>query len=97
MEVCDNNSSKGVVYPVADSTTTESIIQGAIKGIQRMIKPYDDDGNADEEEDKTTTKAVIEINPIMKRHWESEIKILREAPRDEKKLREILKLKQKRV
>jgi hypothetical protein len=31
----------------------------------------------------------------MKRHWESEIKILREAPRDEKKLREILIIKQK--
>lgn len=30
----------------------------------------------------------------MKRHWESEIKILRDAPRDEKKLRAILKANQ---
>jgi hypothetical protein len=40
-------------------------------------------------------ETVIQINPAMDRHWESEIKILREAPRDEKKLREILKVKQK--
>jgi hypothetical protein len=37
---------------------------------------------------------VIEINPAMKRHWESEIKILRDAPRDPEKLRGILKVKQ---
>ena len=37
----------------------------------------------------------IEISLAAKRHWESEIKILRDAPRDEKKLREILKAKQK--
>ena len=37
---------------------------------------------------------VIEINPAMKRHWESEIKILRDAPRDAEKLEEILKVKQ---
>lgn len=30
----------------------------------------------------------------MEKHWESEINILREAPRDEKKLRQILKAKQ---
>src|SRR5215212_2272760 len=89
--VGDNkNSRKDVVYPVSDSTATESIIQRTIEGIQRMIKPYD--GNDDDGYE--TTKAVIEINPAMKRHWESEIKILRYAPRDEKKLRAILKAKQ---
>lgn len=31
----------------------------------------------------------------MKKHWESEIKIPREAPRDADKLRKILKVKQK--
>ena len=41
-------------------------------------------------------KAVIQINPAMKRHWESEIKILRDAPRDPEKLREILKVKQEK-
>jgi hypothetical protein len=30
----------------------------------------------------------------MRRHWESEIKILRDAPREPEKLREILKVKQ---
>jgi hypothetical protein len=54
-----------------------------------MIKPYAGD------DDEEATKAVIEINPAMKKHWQSEIEILREAPRDEKKIREILKVKQK--
>jgi hypothetical protein len=35
------------------------------------------------------------INPIMKRHLELEIKTLQNAPRDEGKLRELLKLKEK--
>jgi hypothetical protein len=35
------------------------------------------------------------INPIMKRHLELEIKTLQNAPRDEDKLRELLKLKEK--
>ncbi len=34
------------------------------------------------------------INPIMKRHLELEIKTLQNAPRDEGKLRELLKLKE---
>ena len=38
---------------------------------------------------------MIEINPAMKRHWESEIKILRDAPRDENKLRRLLRTKEK--
>jgi hypothetical protein len=35
------------------------------------------------------------INPVMKRHLELEIKTLQNAPRDEGKLRELLKLKEK--
>jgi PleD family two-component response regulator len=46
-------------------------------------------------EDETPQVAVIQINPAMKRHWESEIKVLRDAPRNADKLREILKVKQK--
>lgn len=84
----NDNNEGGMVYPIPNSDT-ELVIQRAIAGIQRMISPYD--GNND---NQTTTKAVIQINPAMKRHWESEIKILRDAPRDEKKLREILNTKQ---
>jgi PleD family two-component response regulator len=84
----NDNKEGGIVYPIPNSDT-ELVIQRAIAGIQRMISPYD--GNND---NQTTTKAVIQINPAMKRHWESEIKILRDAPRDEKKLREILNAKQ---
>ena len=42
-----------------------------------------------------STEEVIEISLAAKKHWELEIKILREAPRDPAKLREILKAKQK--
>ena len=80
----ENNNNDGLVYPLPDST--EAVISRTIEGIQRMIKPYD--GNEE-------TKSVIEINPAMKKHWESEIKIPREAPRDADKLRKILKVKQK--
>ena len=83
----NNNNNDGLVLPVPDST--ELIIQRTIKGIQKMIGPYES------KEDETSRVAVIQINPAMKRHWESEIKILREAPRDPEKLEEILKAKQK--
>jgi hypothetical protein len=82
----DNDSN--LVYPIPDST--ELIIQRTIDGIQKMIRPYET-----KEEGKTPQLAVIEINPAMKRNWETEIKILRDAPRDPHKLGEILKAKQK--
>jgi hypothetical protein len=83
----NNNNNDGLVHPVADST--ELIIQRTIKGIQKIIRPYES------KERETPQVAVIEINPAMKRHWESEIKILREAPRYPHKLGEILKVKEK--
>ena len=36
----------------------------------------------------------IPINPAIKRHFEAEIKVLREAPRDPDKLRKLVKAKQ---
>ena len=82
-----DNNSKSLVYPISDST--EAIISRTIEGIQKMIRRYES------KEGETPQVAVIQINPAMKQHWESEIKILRDAPRDEKKLSEILKVKQK--
>jgi hypothetical protein len=38
---------------------------------------------------------ITRINPAMKRHFELEIETLQNAPRDEDKLRELLKLKEK--
>ena len=38
---------------------------------------------------------IIKINPAMKRHFELEIETLQNAQRDEDKLRELLKLKEK--
>jgi hypothetical protein len=45
--------------------SSELVIQRSIDGIQRMIRPYESKGEAEE----TTKTAVIEINPAMKRHW----------------------------
>jgi hypothetical protein len=96
MVVGDDNNKGGSIfatpYRATKNSDTELVIQRAIEGIQRMIKSY---ASHDDDDKATATKAAIEINPAMKKHWESEIKILREAPRDEKKLREILKVKQK--
>ena len=39
----------------------------------------------------------IHINPAIKRHFELEIKILREAPRDADKLRKLVKAKQREL
>jgi hypothetical protein len=85
----DNNhvssSSRANAAPPAElpiersKSDAELVIQRAIEGIQRIIKPYAGD------DDEEATKAVIEINPAMKKHWESEIKILREAPRHQSK------------
>jgi len=37
----------------------------------------------------------IPINPAIKRHFEAEIKVLREAPRDPDKLRKLVKAKRR--
>jgi|SRR5215211_3777676 len=80
-----------LVYQLSDST--EAIIQRMIEGIQRMIKIHNSPQGKEEKEQEEKEPA-IEINPAMKRHWELEIKILRDSPRDAEKLREILKSKQ---
>ncbi len=73
------------------SSTAEAIIQRKIEGIQMLIDPQHSNTTPEEQQ----TKTVITINPAVKKHWESQIKILHEAPRDANKLREILKAKQK--
>ncbi len=72
--------------------STEAVIQRTIEGIQMMMKPYKSQRGGDGEED--AEKAEIRINPAMKVHWESKIKILQDSPRDADKLREILKVKE---
>ncbi len=47
--------------------------------------------NSQEEEQSE----IIRINPAMKRHFELEIEMLQNAPKDEDKLRELLKLKKR--
>jgi len=66
------------------NSTAEEIIARQIEGIQKMIKVRD---IPDEE-------LGIPINPAIKRHFELEIKTLREAPRDKDKLRKLIKAKQ---
>ena len=66
-------------------STAEEIIAKQIEGIQKMIKVRD---IPDEE-------VGIPINPAIKKHFELEIKTLREAPRDPDKLRKLVKAKQR--
>ena len=54
-----------------------------------MIRVNNNDSQEEESE-------IIRINPVMKRHYELEIEMLQNAPRDENKLREeLLKLKER--
>jgi len=47
------------------------------------------------QEQHTLATKEIRINPAMKRHYELEIEMFQNAPRDEDKLRELLKLKKR--
>ncbi len=61
-----------------------------------MISVRNNNSQGEKEEGAPTGKEpAIKIRLAMKRHWESEIKILQDAPRDANKLRQILKVKQK--
>jgi len=82
----------GLISSIYDST--EVIIQRLIDGIQRMITVRNNNSQGEKEGATTGKEPTIEISLAMKRHWESEIKILRDAPRDPHKLTEILKVKQ---
>jgi hypothetical protein len=77
--------------------STEVIIQRTIDGIQRIISVRNNNSQGEKEEGAPTGKepTTIEISLAMRRHWESEIKILRDAPRDLDKLRELLKIRQR--
>jgi hypothetical protein len=83
MEIVNPNSST--------VKSTEEIIAKQIEEIKKMISLHDDDDSPAEEE-KPGMK-IIQINPAMKRHWELEIKTLREAPRDQDKLSKLLEEK----
>jgi hypothetical protein len=61
-----------------------------IEGAQRMIRLSNNNNNNDSQQEEE-----VRINPAMKRHFELEIETLQNAPRDEGKLRELLKLKEK--
>jgi hypothetical protein len=60
-----------------------------------MISVNNNNQGSEEDGAKTGNQPEIEISLAMKRHWESEIKILRDAPRDPDKLRELLQIKQR--
>jgi hypothetical protein len=74
-----------LVYSIHDST--EVAIQKMIEASQRMIVVNSQLGGEASEG--------WGINPVMKRHLESEIKTLQNAPRDADKLRKLLEVKQR--
>ncbi len=67
----------------------EEIIARQIEGIKKMIRVHD----YPEDEEGKEQPIGIPINPAMKRHFELEIKTLRDAPRDADKLRRLLQAK----
>ena len=77
----------------------ESVIQRTIDGIQRMISVHPYQGAGEEQESATAggggKEPAIEISLASKRHWELEIKIVRDAPRDLDKLKRLLKSKRR--
>ena len=75
-----------MVYSIHDST--EVAIQKMIEASQRMIDVNSQVGGEAKEEGWS-------INPAMKRHLESEIKTLQNAPRDADKLKRLLEVKQR--
>jgi hypothetical protein len=75
-----------LVYSIHDSTT-EVAIQRMIDVSQRMIDVQSQIGG--------DGKEGWGINPAMKRHFELEIETLQNALRDEGKLRELLRLKER--
>jgi len=60
-----------------------------------MIRVTNNSQGTEEVNQEEEKEPAIKINPAMMRHWESEIKTLRDAPRDADKLRSLLKLKHK--
>ena len=86
-------NSKGILYTTHDSTT-EVIIQRTIGGIQRMITLHPSSQGDEGDGAATRKEPAIEISLAAKRHWELQIKTLREAPREPYKLRQIIKDKQ---
>lgn len=74
-----------MAYSIQDST--EEVIQRMIEGIRRMIRV---NNNSQQEKEPE-----VRINPATKRHFELEIEILQNDSRDEGKLWELLKLKEK--
>ena len=74
-----------MVYSIHDST--EVAIQKMIEASQRMIDVNSQLGGEASEG--------WGINPVMKRHFELEIKTLQNAPRDADKLRKLLEVKQR--
>ena len=61
-----------------------------IEGFRRFLNPQHGNTTAEEEE-----AAIIKINPAIQKHFELQIKILQDAPRDSDKLRELLNIKQR--
>jgi hypothetical protein len=70
----------GLVYSIYDST--EVAIQKMIEASQRMIRV-------------NSQGELGGINPVIKKHFELQIKTLQNAPRDPDKLERLLKVKER--
>jgi predicted secreted Zn-dependent protease len=84
----DKNNNNSLPDPI------EEIIQRTIDGIQKLINPQHGNNNNSMTSEAEAATTGIAIILAMKDHWESQIKILRESPRDGYKLKVLLQEKQ---
>jgi hypothetical protein len=89
-----------VFYPTISDSTTEIIIRKHIAGIKKLLHPQY--GNTttnttpEEEDEAAAGLAIIMNNSATENHFELQIRTLQDAPRDPDKLRELLKIKQRK-
>jgi hypothetical protein len=72
--------------------TIEKAIEKTIDSIRRLLNPYYDTITTEEE-----AAAAIKISAATEKHFELQIKTLQTAPRDLKKLTELLQKKAERI
>jgi len=92
-----------VFYPtISETTTTEITIRRHIAKIKKLLNPQCENttttsnktASEEEEEEEAAAKAGLAIimnNPATQNQFELQIRTLKDAPRDQDKLRELLR------
>jgi hypothetical protein len=95
IQILPHHMAESIRFSCTVTDSTGVIIQRTIEGIQKPLNPQYGKTTTPEEEEAAAAD-VITINPARQKHFELQLKTLRDAPRDEGKLREeLLKLKER--